>query len=80
MHHEILLTGTEDRGYWPWPSKLFGHLVSGFQETAFNVVPVYRSKQAKGCPRFVPYVLIVLRKHEIYLHFIPFLNTDIAQV
>ena len=36
MHLELLLTGIEYRGYWPWPSRSFGHFESGY-----SVLPIY---------------------------------------
>ena len=46
MHFEISLTGIQNRGHWPWPSRSFGHYVSGFQETASNVTVVYWTRPA----------------------------------
>ena len=46
MHLGILSGGMKNWGDWFLASKSFGQLESEFQETVFNVAPVYRSRAA----------------------------------
>ena len=48
MHLGIPTAGIENVGYWPWPSRAFGHFDSKFQESAFNIAFVFWSRPAKG--------------------------------
>ena len=48
MHLGILLYGMENGGHGHWPSRSFGSFDSEFQETAFRVVPICRTRPFKG--------------------------------